>query len=51
MPWDFIQANVMRVMSKVFQANVDIINLLKVQQEAKLHVKYSNKLKLTSHSD
>ena len=50
-PWLFIQANVFRIISKVYRANTRIIKELKEQQEAKLHLKYSNKLTLPSHRD
>ena len=50
-PWNFIQANVFRVMSKIIRANKRILDQLKEQQETKLHVKYSGILQLRSHSD
>ena len=50
-PWDFIQANVFSVMAKLLRNNKDTIDQLKVQQEAKLHIKYSGTLSLRSHSD
>ena len=50
-PWNFIQANVFRIMSKVIRSNKRIIDQLKTQQETKLHLKYSGNLNLRSHSD
>ena len=50
-PWDFIEANVWTVMSRLLQANVEVINELKEQQESKVHLNYSNTLTLPSHSD
>ena len=50
-PWDFIEANVWSVLSKLLQINLKVIDDLKEQQEAKLHIKYSGILKLRSHSD
>ena len=50
-PWDFIQANVFSVMAKLLRNNKDTIDQLKIQQEAKLHIKYSGTLQLRSHSD
>ena len=50
-PWDFIQANVVSVMSKVIRDNLNLLEIVKEQLESKLHVKISSKLTLTSHSD
>lgn len=50
-PWDFIEANVFSVMAKLLRTNKRTIDQLKVQQEAKLHIKYSGNLPLRSHSD
>ena len=50
-PWNFIQANVFRVMSKIIRANKRILDQLKTQQETKLHLKYSGILQIRSHSD
>lgn len=50
-PWDFIQANVFSVMSTLLRNNKGVIDQLKIQQEAKLHIKYSGTLPLRSHSD
>lgn len=50
-PWNFIQANVFRIMSKIIRANKRILDQLKTQQETKLHLKYSGLLQLRSHSD
>ena len=50
-PWDFIRANTTSVMSQVLRDNWEIIDKLQELQEAKLHVKFSNKLQLPSHSD
>jgi len=50
-PWDFIQANVIRVSRRIL-ANYGPI-LLKIQkiEGKKYSIKYSNKLTLPSHSD
>lgn len=50
-PWNFIQANVFRVISKVYRSNTKLMILLQEQQETKLHLKYSGLLSLRSHSD
>ena len=50
-PWNFIQANVFRIMSKVIRTNKIILDRLKIQQEEKLRLKYSGVLSLPSHSD
>ena len=50
-PWDFIEANVFSVMSKLLRSNKFVIEQLKEQQESKIHLKYSGKLTLPSHSD
>lgn len=50
-PWDFIQANVFSVMSKLLKNNRAVIEQLKEQQESKIHINYSGTLPLRSHSD
>ena len=50
-PWDFIEANVFSVMSKLLRNNRAVIKQLKEQQESKIHINYSGKLTLPSHSD
>lgn len=50
-PWNFIQANVFRVISKIYRSNTKLMILLQEQQETKLHLKYSGLLSLRSHSD
>lgn len=50
-PWNFIQANVITVMSKVLRDNREIIEEVKEVLESKITVKYSNILNLPSHSD
>ena len=50
-PWEFIQANVVSVMSKVLRDNSELIDEIKLVLETKVIIKYSNKLNLPSHSD
>ena len=50
-PWDFIQANVFTVMSRLLRNNRTVIEQLKEQQESKIHINYSGILPLRSHSD
>jgi len=50
-PWGFIQANVVSVMSKVLRDNRELIEEVKLVLEAKVIIKFSNKLRLPSHSD
>ena len=50
-PWDFIQANVFTVMSRLLQRNKNVVAQLKEEQESKIHLKYSGILELRSHTD
>jgi len=50
-PWQFIQANIPNVMSKVIRKNHFILEIVREHLESKLHVKLSNKLALPSHGD
>ena len=50
-PWDFIQANVVSVMSKVLRDNRELIEEIKLVLETKVRLKFSSNLNLPSHSD
>lgn len=50
-PWDFIQANVMNFMRRRLAAWNERLDAIQIDLERKHNIKYSNKLRLPSHSD
>jgi len=50
-PWDFLQANVMNFMRKRLLAWKPFLDSIQIAISQKHDVKYSNKLRLPSHSD
>ena len=49
--WQFVQSNSVSVMSKMLFKNRQIIKEIKEVLESKVQIKYSNLLRLPSHSD
>ena len=50
-PWDFIQANVARISTRILRNYDIILEKIKTILGEKFSIKYSNKLNLESHSD